>query len=431
MSSYSASTRRELLAGLSAGLLSAVLPPRLRAGSRSALPQPAEIDPLSADVLPPGIRSRFVHDVNGLRMHVLEAGFETAGRPGVLLVHGFPEIAYSWRKLMPVLASAGYHVVAPDLRGYGRTDGTDVSYDDDLRPFRMINEIRDMLALVSAFGHRRVHLVGHDFGSLVSAWCAVARPDVFRSVVLMSAPFGGTAVLPFDTVGRTPDNASLNTAPDIYADLAQLMPPRKHYRSFYATREANDDMWHARQGVHDFLRAYYHMKSADWPENEPYPLREWSAVELGKLPHYYVMELNKGMAETVAAEMPTAAEIAACQWLPDAELRIYSAEYGRTGFQGGLQWYRSNTSVSSLFGRGGVNADLQVFAGRTIDQPSLFIAGVSDWGVYQRPGVVEQMQTRACTDMRGVHLVAGAGHWVQQEQPEAVSRLVLQFLQEA
>ena len=125
------------------------------------------------------------------------------------------------------------------------------------------------------------------------------------------------------------------------------------------------------------------------------------------------------MAETVAPVMPTATEIAACEWLPDDALRIYAEEFGRTGFQGGLQWYRS----------GGLGApEMQLFTGRTIDQPSMFIAGASDWGSYQSPGALERMQTEACTDMRGVHMVDGAGHWVQQEQPAAVSRLLVDFL---
>ena len=127
----------------------------------------------------------------------------------------------------------------------------------------MLNEIRDMLSLVSAFGYRQVHLAGHDFGSLVASWCAVARPDIFRSVVLMSAPFGGTATLPFDTADAAPDSASPGTPTDIDAELASLARPRHHYRRFYATRGANDDLWRAPQGVHDFLRAYYHMKSGD------------------------------------------------------------------------------------------------------------------------------------------------------------------------
>ena len=176
------------------------------------------------------------------------------------------------------------------------------------------------------------------------------------------------------------------------------------------------------QGVHAFLRAYYHCKSADWKQNKPFPLASWSAEELAKLPTYYVMNLDQGMAETVAAEMPSAAEIAACNWLPEHELAMYSAEYARTGFQGGLQWYRCATT-------GEYSAELQTFSGRTIDVPSCFVAGKSDWGIYQKPGDFEKMQSTACTQMRGCHLVDGAGHWVQQEQPQELSRLLLHFLQ--
>ena len=319
-------TRRQLMGGLAAGAASTAWRPMALAAAGTTAQ--SERAPYAGDVLPAGVRSRFVGNVNGLRMHVLEAGFETTGRPAVLLVHGFPELAYSWRKVMPHLAAAGYHVLAPDLRGYGRTDGTRVSYDDDLRPFRMLNEIRDMLSLVSAFGYRQIHLIGHDFGALVSAWCAVARPDVFHTVVLMSAPFSGTATLPFDTADTAPRSGDEELPTDIYQELAQLTPPRKHYRSYYSTRQANQDMWHAPQGVHAFLRGYYHMKSADWPENQPYPLQAWSATELAELPHYYVMELDKGMPETVAAEMPSAADIATCEWLPDHELRVYSDDWG-------------------------------------------------------------------------------------------------------
>jgi pimeloyl-ACP methyl ester carboxylesterase len=99
--------------------------------------------------LPSTIRSRFVEGINGLRMHVLEAGFETKGRACVLLLHGFPELAYSWRKVMPALAAAGYHVIAPDQRGYGRTTGWDGNYDGDLNSFRLLNLVRDALGLVT------------------------------------------------------------------------------------------------------------------------------------------------------------------------------------------------------------------------------------------------------------------------------------------
>jgi len=377
---------------------------------------------LPAIPLPPGIRSRFVEGINGLRMHVLEAGFETKGRPCLLLLHGFPELAYSWRKVMPDLAAAGYHVIAPDQRGYGRTTGWDASYDGDLNSFRLLNLVRDALGLVSAFGYRSVDaVIGHDFGSSVAAWCALVRPDVFRSVVLMSAPFAGPPLLPFDTSDAPP---RAKREDPVHRELAALPRPRKHYQWYYSTREANADMHHAPQGVHDFLRAYYHHKSADWKANIPYPLKSWSAGELAKLPTYYVMDLAKNMAETVAEEMPSPAAIAANPWLPDSELSFYSAEYIRTGFQGGLQWYRCGTS-------GAFTAELETWSGRSIDVPSCFIAGRQDWGTYQRPGVFEIMQSAACSRMLAAYLIGDAGHWVQQEQPGQVSRLLTAFLREA
>jgi pimeloyl-ACP methyl ester carboxylesterase len=376
---------------------------------------------LSADALPTGIRSRFADGINGLRMHVLEAGYETKGRPCVLLLHGFPELAYSWRKVMPALAAAGYHVIAPDQRGYGRTTGWDPSYDGDLSQFRLLNLVRDALGLISAFGYRHVDaVVGHDFGSSVAAWCALVRPDVFRSVTLMSAPFAGPPPLPFDTVNMPATKAD----DSVHRDLAALSRPRKHYQWYYSTRGANANMHRATQGVHDFLRGYYHHKSADWKANAPHLLKAWSADELARLPTYYMMDFDKGMAETVAEVMPSPEAIAANTWLPDNELKFYSGEYARTGFQGGLQWYRCGTS-------GAFNGELEVYSGRSIDVPSCFISGKQDWGIYQRPGVFETMQTKACANMLGCHLIDGAGHWVQQEQPQEVARLLLGFFREA
>ncbi len=373
----------------------------------------AELSSLDSAVLPAGVRSRFVPDINGLRVHILEAGFETPGRECVLLLHGFPELAYSWRKILPALAAAGYHAVAPDLRGYGRTTGWQADYDnpDHLRTFRLLNAVRDALGLVSALGYAGVAaVVGHDFGSPVAAWCALVRPDVFRSVVLMSAPFDGP-----------PSLKPASAGPDIHDTMTKLPRPRKHYQWYYSTRPANADMMNCRQGVHDFLRAYYHHKSADWAQNRPFRLAGWTAEELAKMPTYYIMDLHEDMAQTVAHEMPSAAEIAANHWLPDHELAVYAAEYQRTSFRGGLQWYRRGTS-------GLDTAELQLFAGRTIDVPSMFIAGSSDWGTYQRPGSFERMQDSACTRMLGCHLIDGAGHWVQQEQAVRVSELLINFL---
>jgi pimeloyl-ACP methyl ester carboxylesterase len=383
------------------------------------------IAPLYQGALPPGIRSRLVANNNGLLMHVLEAGFEVKGRPCVLLLHGFPELAYSWRKLMLPLAGAGFYVVAPDQRGYGRTTGWDGDYDGDLVSFRVLNLVTDILGLLLALGyHSAAAVIGHDFGSPVAACCALARPDVFRAVVLMSAPFAGPPVLPFNTAAA-PTNLSAHVGlprANLNDELAQLARPRKHYQWYYSSRHANDEMRQCSEGVHAFLRAYYHCKSADWAQNTPFSLTSWSASELAKMPTYYIMDLNKGMAETVAPHMPPETELKACKWLPDHELKVYSDEFEKTGFQGGLNWYRCNTS--------GMNsAELRLFSGRTIDVPSCFIAGKRDWGVYQTPGAFEHMQRDACTRMQGCHLIPGAGHWVQQEQPDQVSELLIQFLE--
>jgi pimeloyl-ACP methyl ester carboxylesterase len=360
--------------------------------------------------LPAGVRSRMIECATGLNMHVLEAGFEIGNRPSVMLLHGFPELAYSWRKLMPILAAAGFHVIAPDQRGYGRTAGSDDRYDGDLASFHLLNLADDALGLLTALEVRHVAaVVGHDFGSPVAAWCALLRPEVFRAAALLSAPFAGPPA-------RAPMAA-------IAESLASLAPPRKHYQAHYSTRAANADMQDCPQGIHAFLRAYYHCKSADWKQNRPFALKSWAASELAKMPKYYIMDFDKGMAETVA-ELAPAAQTSACSWLSEDELRVYSGEFARRSFQGGLQWYRSATDPPAI-------ARLQAFSSRRIDVPCCFIAGESDWGTYQSPGALQAMSSSACTEFRGAHLIENAGHWVQQEQPAAVAKVLIEFLEGA
>src|SRR6202521_5847428 len=419
-------SRRGFFVTASAAAVGGFALARGSAHAATVLTDIASLPPYGNSTIPPGIRSRTVGIVNGLTVHMLEAGYETAGRAAVLLLHGFPELAYSWRKVMLPLASAGYHVIAPDQRGYGRTTGWDDSYDADPDPFRILNMVRDAVGLVYALGYRSVAaVVEHDAVAPVASWGALIRPDIFRSVALMSSPFAGAPSLPFNTANGAAPPRQAPDDDEIDAQLAKLDRPRKYYQNYQRTPGANDNMLHAPQGLHAFFRAYYHYKSADWKGNKPFPLKARTAEELAKIPTYYVMDPAKGMAETVAAEMPSAAEIAACKWLTEDEVGVYATEYGRTGFTGALQGYRvrRGSDPKSI-------GEMLTFSGRTIDVPSQYIAGKSDWGVYQTPGAVDKMRNSACTQMAGFHLLDGAGHWVQQEQPELVSGLLVRFLRD-
>ena len=371
------------------------------------------LDTLTPLGLPPSIRSQYAADINGLTVHFLEAGHDDPNRPVVLLLHGFPELAYSWRKIMPALAAAGYRVIAPDQRGYGRTTGWDADYDGDLRKFNVLNIVRDMISLVSALGIRQVHaVVGHDYGSRVAAMCALIRPDIFARVALLSIPFAGV-----------PKPTKVAQIATLKQQLAQLARPRKDYQDYFGTREANGDMWLSQPELHRFLRGYYHQKSADNTANHPEPLKDASAQEFARLPTYYVMDLAATMVETAQAGEPDAQQIQANTWLPDEELSVYSHEFARTGFQGGLQCYRASNDYECI-------VEQQLFAGLAINVPALFIAGVKDWGVYKTPGELDRMRAGGCTQIHDrVHLLEGAGHWVQQEQPEKVSQLLIDFFQ--
>jgi pimeloyl-ACP methyl ester carboxylesterase len=298
------------------------------------------------------------------------------------------------------------------------------NYDAQLEPFSLLNMTRDALGLVSALGYRcTAMLVGHDLGSPVAAYCALARPDVFPSVVLMSAPFPGPPALPFNTAESEASSVQPNTENQkLAAALAALDPPREHYQQYLCTREANYDMWPP-QGLHAFLRVFFYVNSADWPGNKPHPLKARTAIELAQMPTYYVMDLGKTMPQTVAPFQPSAADVLTSKWLTEPELGVYAEEYDRTGFQGALQAYR-------VYSDPDLNAELRLFSGKTIDVPSLFIGGMSDWGTYSAPDAVDLMRTKAATRMSGIELIDGAGHWIQQEQPVRLSTLLLAFIKE-
>lgn len=322
---------------------------------------------------------------------------------------------------MPALADAGYYVVAFDQRGYGRTTGWDDSTyaKTDLSQFTMTTLVRDVVVLVNALGYTEVKcIVGHDFGAVTASMCALVRPDLFQSVVIMSHPFKGTKGLPFNTAHGKSQSPSHPV--DIQRELAKLPEPRKHYKWYNSTAVAALQWYAPLQGLEAFLRGYMHVKSADWEQNKPHPLEAWKASELAKMPYYYIMPLHKSMPETIASMMETEDENKTKKWMPDEDLGVYVQEWTRTGFQGGLNWYRTATDPAK-------QADLALFAGKKIECPSTFISGKQDWGNYQEPGAIENFP-KTCSQFKGTTFIDGAGHWPQQEQPERVQKAILDFV---
>ncbi|KAL8696243.1 MAG: hypothetical protein Q9224_002897 [Gallowayella concinna] len=359
-----------------------------------------------------------------LSYHIIEAG--NKGSPLLILLHGFPELAYSWRKIMPSLAAAGYYVVAFDQRGYGRTRGWDARpfHQVDLKTFAQTNLVRDVIVLANALGYQTVNaIIGHDFGCVPASLCALARPDMFLSVILLGHPFFGIPTFAFDTNPQEVEVATRkDPQPDIHEELAKLPQPKKHYRWYYSTAPASDDM-SSPTGLKDFLRGYFHLKSAD-ARNNPQPITATTAQELDKLPHYYIMPLHLGMRDTIAQSMTSEEQTNMLQrsqrWLPDSDLQVYVDEFARTAFQGGLNWYRVSTDPA-------LQRDLDIFAGKKIEVPCLFMVGTKDWLLHQTPDTVARMK-KACKHFHGPIMVEGAGHWVQQEQPERVAEEILRFL---
>lgn len=359
------------------------------------------------------ITSKFIDDVNGLRVHYLECG----EGPVIVLLHGFPELAFSWRKIMPLLADAGYRVIAPDQRGYGLTTGWHAD-DAHFRDFRQVNLVHDVIAFCHRLNISRIHaLVGHDFGSPVAGFTALMRPDMVQRLICMSTPFSGVPALDFH--GPAPHQI-LDKA------LAGLQPPRKHYQWYYSGDTAAQDLAEAGQGLANFLRGYYYLKSGDKPDSVPSVLTSSSPDEYAKLPGYYIMcrELTMPMVVEQALGGLDIDTLNECAWLSPAELGVYVSAFSETGFQGALNWYRCVTDVKLL-------ADLGVFSGAALAMPMAFVAGDKDWGVWQSPGALEQMESSAPDRFMGATLVDGAGHWVQQEQPMATVKSMLRVINTA
>jgi pimeloyl-ACP methyl ester carboxylesterase len=318
--------------------------------------------------LPGGVTLREIK-AGELKMRVAEAG----GGPLVLLCHGWPESWYSWRHQIVALAAAGYRVAAPDMRGYGGTEAPEA-----IDAYTLMHLVGDMVALVGALGESRAVIVGHDWGAPVAWHSALLRPDLFRAVVGMSVPY--TPPSPVDFLKFLADGG----VKDFYIQY------------FQAPGVAEAEL---ERDVKSALRRLYFTASGDLPQGGgTFALLTPGGGLLGR---------------TVdPATLPA--------WLPEADLDYYAGEFGRTGFRGGLNWYRNISRNVGL---------MAPWRGQPIRQPSLFIAGSKD-GVLRFPRAKDHLAAFVTTlpGNRGSHILEGAGHWVQQERAAEVNRLLVDFL---
>ncbi|GKT47678.1 epoxide hydrolase B [Colletotrichum spaethianum] len=404
---------------------------------------PAQLPPWD---LPEGVTSRYVDTSPiGLKFHIIESVPDIIAPdhrpPLVLLLHGFPNLSYDWRFVMPKLAKAGYYAVAFDMRGFGRTHNADLSpiSENSIRP---LTTVRDVVTLVHALGYECIHtLVGHDIGAFVASLCTIVRGDLVKALVMMSHPFKGSPQVPFGTAVSPPlASAILHQArdgkreevkadPDIQASLLKLDPPRKHYKYYNASLEAADEWTHPTgEPMHRFLRGYFHLKSADYSLNNPRPLKAWTAGELAVMPHYYVMRADLSMRGNVELDMsgePATIrdKLGDTSWLTDADLQVYTDEFSRNTFTLALMWYKVLVNPA-------LSADLLCFAGTKLGVPTKYVSGTSDWGTYQVPGSLDAMEkgesVRADCWKGAVH-IPGAGHWVNMEKPEESVKEILEL----
>jgi pimeloyl-ACP methyl ester carboxylesterase len=319
------------------------------------------------------IRHRQIQ-VGDLSMRVAEAG----KGPLVLLCHGFPECWYSWRHQLRALADAGYRAVAPDMRGYGQTGAP-----EPVEAYSILHLVGDMTGLVAALGEQRAVIVGHDWGSLVAWNAALLRPDKFRAVVGMSVPF-----LPRLPVRPTTMMKAM--AGDRFLYILYFQEPGK--------AEAELD-----PRAREMMRGMLFTASGDVD-----PAHFKKMMELPKTAGFL-----DGL--TQPEKLPA--------WLTEEDLEVYASTFERTGFRGGLNWYRNFDRNWEL---------LAAFADRRITVPALFVGGLRDAVVTgpelagESPAV--QMLGSFCDDLHGKVLIEGAGHWNQQEAPEATNAALLEFL---
>ncbi|HVO96709.1 MAG TPA: alpha/beta hydrolase [Bryobacteraceae bacterium] len=308
--------------------------------------------------------SRFI-DTNGIRMHYMEAG----SGPLVVLLHGFPESWHSWRHQLPALAEAGFHAVAPDLRGYGRTDQPSAQEAYDI--FQLTG---DIVGLVNALGAESAVIFGHDWGAAIAAYLALFRPDLFRAVALLSVPYAPRG----------------KVCPTQWEQ--QRYPGKIFYQA--ALRAPGTDAYLKSDIRMNLLKGLYALSGEAEGADRWSPVRDPS--------------VHSAPAQV---KMPS--------WLTEADLDFVEAEYRMAGFTGGLNYYRNMDRNWAM---------TPFLDGAKIIQPALFIAGDRDAVIdFLRPAW-ERLELNMPNLTKKV-LLPGAGHWTQQEKPEEVNRLLIEFLQ--
>jgi pimeloyl-ACP methyl ester carboxylesterase len=305
--------------------------------------------------------------VPGGRIHAVELG----EGPLVLLLHGFPEGWWAWRRQLPMLAAAGFRAVAIDVRGYGGS-----SRPEAVEAYRMVAHVADAVAVVRALGASSAAVVGHDWGSPIAAACALMRPDVFSAVGLLGVPYTPRGELP-------PSEAFARAGGDEEFYVSHFQEPGRAE----AEIEADVPAW---------LRGFYAALDGSSP-----PAPGWFTVPRGG---------------AMRDRLPLGAPLPG--WITEAELAVVAAGFERDGLHGPLGRYRNMDRDWE---------DLAAFDGVVIRQPAIFIAGALDSSIAWLAEAVER-QGAWLPGLTGTHLIEGCGHWVQQERPGEVGDLLLEWL---
>jgi len=311
------------------------------------------------------IAHRFV-DTNGIRMHIAEAG----EGPLVLLCHGFPETWYSYRHQLDALAAAGYHAVAPDQRGYGQTDAP-----DDVHAYTLLHLAGDLVGLVGALDEERCIVVGHDWGSPVASTLGLFRPDLVRGVALLSVPY-----LPR---GDT----------DQLTSLTELLGPN-NYQVLFQEPGVAESLFEA--DVRSSILGGLIGSSGDAPQVNT------------------LADVVANPPATMPADTPLPG------WLTGEDVDHFTAEFERSGYRGGLNWYRNSRQNWEL---------MAAWNGAPLLPPSLFVGGDRDL-VFHWPGfreLIGVLREISMPNLTKAVVLPGCGHWTQQERPIEVNELLLEF----